>query len=341
MDRRKFMLGVGGSALGGSALLGSGAFTRIESQRDAKIEVAADPDAYLGLDRCPDSPNSSYTRLDESGHLEVDMSPENPTDAGGQGVNSDSQTWFDDVFQVCNQGKQKVGIWIGDDKEWPRVVDDDFRDEDFSDYDGDRRVDFYLDGDEEDSLIGSENAFPLGVGECICVGIKTNTKGLTEEDQLLEDIGDEIVIHADADTLGELGDRVDPDSMSVTGMCSTDVDGEEYFLWRVYNENNFPVNTTWECVGYDTSGSLNVPANVTRGVGDEPWIPGYYFLTDVQCDPIVLSANGTEVGRTGIDPDKECEEFEQNIIEHLVEQGDVGNTGVSVEDEDGVPTSDG
>ncbi|MCW8172351.1 hypothetical protein D8S78_06665 [Natrialba swarupiae] len=76
---------MGGSGIGASMLIGSGAFSRIESQRRVKIEVAKDPHAYLGLDGCPDSPNASYTNIDESGHLEVDMSSENPTDAGGEG----------------------------------------------------------------------------------------------------------------------------------------------------------------------------------------------------------------------------------------------------------------
>ena len=327
MDRRKFLLGVGGTAIGGGALIGSGAFTRIESQRRVKIEVAKDPDAYLGLDGCPDSPNRSYTNIDGSGHLKIDMSPDNATDAGGKGVNSDSFTYFDDVFQICNQGKQKVGVWID---EFDTLELDEAYAEDYD------AVDFYLNGDDEDSLVGSDNAFPLGVGECICVGIRTVTKGLEEGDQLIE--GDEIVINADADHLGELDDRVDPDSMSVTGMCSMEVKGKEYYLWRVYNENDFPVNTTWECTGHEVSGALNVCANATRGDGDAPWIPGYYFLTDVQCDPIILSTNGTEVGRTGIDADKECEDFEKDLIYYLVEQGDIGNTGVCVEDEDDVPS---
>jgi len=203
MERRKFLIGVGGTAIGGSTLIGSGAFSRIESQRRVKIQVAKDPHAYLGLDGCPDSPNSSYTNIDNSGHLEVDMSPENMTDVpenganAGSGVNSDSITHFDNVFQICNQGKDEICVWI-DDEGWP-VVDDDDLEDDYSDYDGDRRVDFYLADDEERSLLGEENAYPLAVGACVCIGIKTNTKGLDEGDQLLDDLGNEIVINADVD----------------------------------------------------------------------------------------------------------------------------------------------
>ena len=195
MKRRNFLVGVGTTAIGGSALLGSGAFSRVESQRRAKIQVAKDPDAYLGLDGCPDSPNSSYTDITERGHLAIEMSPENPTEAGGQGINSDSRSYFDDVFQICNNGKQPVCVWIGD-AEWPMYTDDE------------KRIEFYTGssagaGDlselADQSIVGEENALPLGVGECLCVGLAVVSKGLKKGDQILEDLDDEIVIHADAD----------------------------------------------------------------------------------------------------------------------------------------------
>jgi len=191
MQRRTFLVGVGGSSLGASALIGSGAFSRIESQRRVKIEVAEDPDAYLGLDGCPDSPNSSYTEIDDSGHLAVEMSPknENVDNDLGSGINSDSFTWFDNVFQICNQGKDDICVWIDAEVAKGLELDDEYEDENI--------VDFYPDSDRDRSLVGQENALFLQVGECICVGIATVTKGLKDGDQLLKD--DEIVIHADVD----------------------------------------------------------------------------------------------------------------------------------------------
>ncbi len=191
MQRRTFLVGVGGSSLGASALIGSGAFSRIESQRRVKIEVAEDPDAYLGLDGCPDSDNSSYTEIDDSGHLAVEMSPknENADNDLGSGINSDSFTWFDNVFQICNQGKDTVCVWITAEVAENLELDEEYEDEDI--------VDFYLGDDRDRSLLGEENAIELEVGECICVGIATVTKGLEEGDQLID--GDEIVIHADTD----------------------------------------------------------------------------------------------------------------------------------------------
>jgi len=193
MNRRTFLLGAGSTTIGGTALLGSGAFTRAQSQRRMKIDVADDWEAYLGLDGCPNSPNRSYTTFDEDGHLAIEMSDENPTDAGGIGVNSNSRTFFDDVFQICNNGKQPISVWISDDGRWPM-------------YNDERRVEFYTGSskgadrlDQLDSIIGTPNQRLLQTGECLCVGIATVTKDLDSTDQLLSDIDDEIVIYGDAD----------------------------------------------------------------------------------------------------------------------------------------------
>ena len=193
MDRRKFLVGIGSASIGGSALLGTGAFSRVESQRGVTIQVAEDEFAYLGLMGCPDSANRSYTGDDGKGHLTVDMTPDNPTDAGGQGVNSDSSTWFDRVFQICNNGKKAACIWIEDDENWPEVPDG------WGEHTGERRVEFYLEDERDTTIIGEENAVALEVGDCVCVGIRTRTYSLTEGESLLEEIDDEIRIIADVD----------------------------------------------------------------------------------------------------------------------------------------------
>jgi hypothetical protein len=205
MKRRNFVIGLGAASVGGSALLGSGAFTRVESQRSVTVQIAEDPNAYLGMDKCPESPNASYAWLDDNGHLEVLMNPENPTVGEsplGEGVNSDSTSWFDSVFQVCNQGKQDACLWIQDSEDWPRVPDDEAQ---FGEAAGERRVDFYLNGDDEVSLIGRDNAILLPLGECICVGIKTRTYGLSDGAELLSVLDNEITITADVTEVGPGG----------------------------------------------------------------------------------------------------------------------------------------
>ncbi|MFP8956493.1 hypothetical protein ACLI4Y_07180 [Natrialbaceae archaeon A-CW3] len=184
------MVGVGSASLGGSALLGTGAFSRVESNRAVTIAVAEDPDAYLGLDECETLHGDNYVELDDDGHLYVDIS-ENPN--GGEGVNSNSRTWFHNVFQLCNQGKEDACVWIQRDDEWPVVES--------GPYEGEPRVDFYLEDDDETSILGAENATAVGLGECYCIGIRTNTHGINANDEaaLLDELEDTITLVADVE----------------------------------------------------------------------------------------------------------------------------------------------
>lgn len=188
MKRRNFLIGVGSTAVSGSALVGSGAFNRVESQREFHVEVSEDPDAYLGLDQC-DSPNGSYAHIDDSGGINILMNDENPKTDGtplGEGVNTDATTRFDRVFQFCNQGTEEACVWIADHEDWP------------TDENGNRRVEFYLE-DDGMSIIGEENAIPLAVGECVCIGIEVRTDGLSAGETLLGTLDDRITITADVD----------------------------------------------------------------------------------------------------------------------------------------------
>ena len=190
MQRRNFLVGVGGTAIGGSALLGSGAFTRVESQRNVTIAVAADPDAYLGMSVIEDSLNSTnYVDLDDNGHLEIDVG-----DSGndGEGVNSNSFTYFDDLFRLCNQGKADANIsyalpeggfedgsWEAPDPEYDEQI-----------------LTFYYVEDGERVMVEEGQEVPLEVGECENIGLRTVTKGVSaiDNDTLIDD---EIVSTAD------------------------------------------------------------------------------------------------------------------------------------------------
>ena len=200
MQRRNFLVGVGGAAIGGSALLGSGAFTRVESQRNVTIAVAADPDAYLGMSVIEDSLNSTnYVDLDEKGHLFIDIG-ENPN--GGLGVNSDSFTYFDDLFRLCNNGKadaqisyqlpeagfDESGNWESPDEEYDEPI-----------------ISFYFVREDGTRVFIEEGEdVLLEVGECDHVGLRTVTKSVSavENDFLIDD---EIVITADSPDAGAVG----------------------------------------------------------------------------------------------------------------------------------------
>ena len=199
MQRRKFLIGAAGTAIGGSALLGSGAFTRVESQRNVAIAVAADPDAYLGMSVIEDSLNSTnYVDLDEKGHLFIDIG-ENPN--GGLGVNSDSFTYFDDLFRLCNNGKADANIsyelpeggfnesgnWEAPDERYDEQI-----------------ITFYFQREDGTRVMVEEGEeVPLEVGECDNIGLRTVTKSVSaiDNDTLIDD---EIVITADSPGAGEV-----------------------------------------------------------------------------------------------------------------------------------------
>ena len=189
MQRRKFLIGVGGTAIGGSALLGSGAFSRVESDRDVMIQVAHDSEAYVGLQQ-KETPNSqNYTGYDEKGHFFIDIADQG---GFGEGVNSDSTTYFDDLFRLCNQGKEDAYFCF------------DFSELEFAE---NAVVNLYV-RDEEDGFKGSivcpgthpetgenmEGAENVGgwilipVGQCVQVGLKTYTYSVdaTQEGPLVE-----------------------------------------------------------------------------------------------------------------------------------------------------------
>lgn len=274
MDRRQFLIGVGSASVGGSALLGSGAFSRVESQRAVTVAVAEDPDAYLGLDKCS-TPNGSYVDIDGNGHLEVLMNPDNPTIGDtplGSGINSNSRSQFDNVFQICNQGKDTVCVHVEDNGLWPRVPEG-------LNAEGERRVEFYL-GDRPDlSVVGGGNAFPLAVGECVCIGILTRSYGLQEGDELLEDLDNEVRIIADVD-----GDCV-PETcanLSAEYECTTYVqenEGDDYrrtgTRYRVTNTGGVPVTYDLAVANEpgDWRADLAIGANTTQARVSDASVP--------------------------------------------------------------------
>ncbi|WP_252699775.1 hypothetical protein [Natronosalvus vescus] len=191
MKRRNFLVGVGGTALGGSALLGTGAFSRVESTRAVNIAVATDEDAYLGL-KPLDTPNSqNYVALDENGHLYVQIDGEgDQQDVGGdgpigEGVNSNSRTWFNGMFEICNQGKDEALVYIdvgglefhsssndGINDAGEPVADVQVTNENLEIYDQS------IIRDDDDGWVHGPGAVALDVGECVTASIVTSTFGI-------------------------------------------------------------------------------------------------------------------------------------------------------------------
>lgn len=175
MKRRTVLGLVGGFALGSTAIVATSAVTRVESQRQVTVAVSSDPTAYVGMDECPEPDSNDDgphvdVRIDEKGHLEIEI-----TD-----VEASRKNEFPSVFQVCNFGKDDAGVWI--------------EAEDNPELDNGDRVQFFLADDPDNRVDSGANAVVLPVGECTCIGILADARGL-EDVQLLK--GDEVVVHAD------------------------------------------------------------------------------------------------------------------------------------------------
>lgn len=218
MQRRNFLIGVSSTAVAGSALLGTGAFSRVESQRNVAIQVATDDEAYLGMSVIDDSLNSTnFAELDGNGHLAIDIG-----DFGadgdydydtGVGVNSDSFTYFDDLFRLCNNGKADATISyeLPDPDEAGHPSLDGSWEAPDPDYD-EQVVTFYFQRDDGTRVFVDEGEeIPLELGECENIGLRTVTKGIdaTEGSPLLDGT---VVITADSPEAGEVTTAADDTS---------------------------------------------------------------------------------------------------------------------------------
>ena len=171
MERRKFIIGAGALATGASAAVGTGAFSSVQADRDVTVEIADDSEAYLAFnDDTFTSGNSGVFADYENGELVIDFGA---TDGGGQGVNQNTITDFDDVFGINNQGTQEVEIWFELSEELEEWVD-------FYAVAGNN--DGPLASDETLSLVGEDNASSgpgfggLGDGQQLRVGISIDLR---------------------------------------------------------------------------------------------------------------------------------------------------------------------
>jgi hypothetical protein len=106
MNRRN-LLGLIGTGLGAGAIgvSGTGAFTSVDADRTATVQVADDAAGYVGLS--PSSgPNDQFAKQ-QGGELLLEF---DDSGNGGLGVGQSSNYQFNDVFTVENQGTQDVFV---------------------------------------------------------------------------------------------------------------------------------------------------------------------------------------------------------------------------------------
>ena len=169
MERRKFVIGAGALATGSAAAFGTGAFSTVEADRTAEVDIQGDADAYLGLDALAEP----YADFDD-GVLVLDFGAETAND--GEGINDLAITTFTEVFSIENQGTEDVGVWIQD---------------------GDVGEDVSIEDQDGDSIVGDGNSVSLEPGESVTLDVEFDTTDSPDEEDLFPN--DELTIEADED----------------------------------------------------------------------------------------------------------------------------------------------
>lgn len=115
MERRQLLAALGALSAGGASAVGTGAFTGASADRGFQVQVSGDASALLGI-KSSSGPNSAYADTTSGGEFRVNLSPSNKNIgsgiAGGEGINPNSTTFIQDVFEIANQGTQEIEIGI-------------------------------------------------------------------------------------------------------------------------------------------------------------------------------------------------------------------------------------
>jgi hypothetical protein len=124
MDRRKFLIAAGSTAIGTSALVGSGAFSAgVIQGRKANINVATDRNALLGLKPGHDWDDDNNTVTDnrvfmEEGQLAISFDDSGPENSEGTGIN------YNSTYQVGAIGFENADWGDGFPSDFPLDSDD-------------------------------------------------------------------------------------------------------------------------------------------------------------------------------------------------------------------------
>ena len=104
MNRRKFIAGMGATATGIGAAVGSGAFFSAEAERGVSVSVTTEDEAFLAME-----PDSEYAEAVDNNEIRLNFGD----NGEGSGVAPNSVYRFPQrIFEVVNQGTTSVGFTI-------------------------------------------------------------------------------------------------------------------------------------------------------------------------------------------------------------------------------------
>lgn len=104
MDRRNFVIGIGGIAASAGLIAGSGAFSQVSADRSMSVTVADDANGYLTL--AEGTGDSTYTNVDANGNIELTFGAVNEA----TGANDNAVSSFDALVEVGNNGNSQVSL---------------------------------------------------------------------------------------------------------------------------------------------------------------------------------------------------------------------------------------
>lgn len=107
-SRRNLLIGIGTAAVGGGAVVGSGALTQVEANRSVTVDVADDSNAFIELEESDDPPgNFVNTASGTNGASVIELQLDN--------LNDDALTTVGPVFDITNTANENVAVQITND----------------------------------------------------------------------------------------------------------------------------------------------------------------------------------------------------------------------------------
>jgi hypothetical protein len=175
MQRRTLLLGVGSLAASGAVALGTGSISNVRAQRNITARVAGDGSAYLQFQ--DGSANGfAVENLGSEMRLAFNNDPN-----GGNGLNEDAVSSFDDVFRLNNTGSENLSVYIEDTK---------------------GRVEFYFNEQASDGSLGDNDTETVTLapgGAPLRVGVRIDLRDVSVSDVFDGSDDDFTVVAEDAD----------------------------------------------------------------------------------------------------------------------------------------------
>lgn len=114
--KRRTLLGLIGSSIGGTAAVGSGAFSTTQVDRKITVEVVNDTEAYLRLEPLQttkdNNPLSRSYRDGDQIRFRIPGADEQINDlTQGSGLAPNSEYFFDNLVEIGNQGSDSITVY--------------------------------------------------------------------------------------------------------------------------------------------------------------------------------------------------------------------------------------